>query len=72
MGENVKFNPIIRLRVILPNISGTIKLIRNGRKVDEIENIDAEFRIQIPGAYRIEVYLDGKAWIFSNHIRIER
>lgn len=72
MGENVEFKSNIRLRVILPNMSGTIKLIRNGRKIDEIENIDAEFRIQIPGAYRVEVYLDGKAWIFSNHIRIER
>lgn len=72
MGELVKFDKNIRLRAILPNMSGSIRLIRNGRKVDEIENVDAEFRIQIPGAYRIEVYLDGKAWIYSNHIRIER
>ncbi len=72
MGETLKLNENIRLRVILPNMSGTIKLIRNSRKVDEIENIDAEFRIQIPGIYRVEVYLDGNAWIYSNHIRIER
>lgn len=72
MGETLKLRSNIRLRVILPNISGNIRLIRNGRKVDEIENIDAEFMIQIPGAYRVEIYLDGKAWIYSNHIRIER
>ena len=72
MGETLKFDKNIRLRVILPNMSGTIRLIRNGRKVDEVENIDTEFRIQMPGSYRVEVYLDGNAWIYSNHIRIER
>ena len=70
MGESVEFNNKIRLRVILPNISGTIRLIANGNLIDEGENIDAEFVISRSGAYRVEVYLDGKAWIYSNHIRI--
>ncbi len=70
MGESVELKDKIRLRVILPNISGTIKLIANGKLIDEIENIDAEFVISKPGAYRVEIYLDGKAWIYSNHIRI--
>jgi hypothetical protein len=60
----------IRLRVILPNVSGTIKLIADGKQIDEVENIDAEFRIKKSGVYRVEVYIDGKAWIYSNHIRI--
>ncbi len=70
MGESVELKDKIRLRVILPNISGTIKLIANGKLIDEIENIDAEFVILKPGVYRVEIYLDGKAWIYSNHIRI--
>ncbi len=70
MGETVKFSNKIRLRVILPNISGTIKLIANGKQIDEVENVDAEFRISKPGIYRVEIFLDGKAWIYSNHIRI--
>ncbi|MDA3860918.1 MAG: PHP domain-containing protein [Melioribacteraceae bacterium] len=70
MGDYVKFSDKIRLRVILPNISGTIKLIANGSLIDEVENIDAEFIIQKPGVYRVEIFLDGKAWIYSNHIRI--
>jgi len=70
MGETVEFNEKIRLRVILPNISATIKLIANGKIIDEVENVDAEFRINKPGAYRVEIYLDGKPWIYSNHIRI--
>lgn len=70
MGESVKLSDKIRLKVILPNISGTIKLIANGILIDEVENIDAEFIISKPAAYRVEIFLDGKAWIYSNHIRI--
>jgi hypothetical protein len=70
MGETIPFNDKIRLRVILPNISGTIRLIANGKQIDEVENIDAEFRIEKTGAYRVEIYLDGNPWIYSNHIRI--
>lgn len=70
MGEEVPAKYPIKLRVILPNVSGTIRLIRNGKNIDEIDNYDAEFQIKKRGAYRIEVFVDGKAWIFSNHIRI--
>jgi hypothetical protein len=70
MGDYVEYSDNIRLRVILPNMSGTIKLIADGGVIDEVENIDAEFRIRKRGAYRVEIYLDNKAWIYSNHIRI--
>lgn len=70
MGESIDFNPKIRLRVVLPNISATIRLIHNGNLISEVENIDAEFKVESSGVYRVEVYLDGKAWIYSNHIRI--
>ncbi len=70
MGDTLKQKDKIKLRVILPNITGTINLIWNGKKIDSIENMDAEFIIKKKGVYRVEVYLDKKAWIFSNHIRI--
>lgn len=70
MGESLEFNNKIRLRVILPNIGATIKLFSNGELLNEIEDVDAEFKVNHPGAYRVEIYLDGKAWIYSNHIRI--
>ncbi len=70
MGDSIKLNDKVKLRVILPNISGLIKLIKNGKIVKTIANIDAEFVIKEKGVYRVEVYLDDKAWIFSNHIRI--
>ena len=70
MGEYVQLKTFVRLRVYLPNISGTIRLIKNGKLIDETENIDSEFIIKEKGAYRVEIYLEGKSWIFSNHIRI--
>ena len=70
MGESIKLNKKVRLRVLLPSLSGTIRLIRNGRLYDTVENIDAEFHIKESGVYRVEIFLDEKAWIFSNHIRV--
>ncbi|MGE5399916.1 MAG: PHP domain-containing protein [Ignavibacteriales bacterium] len=70
MGESLELPPKLKMRVLLPSLSGEIKLIRNGRLYDSVENIDAEFHVKEPGVYRVEVYLDGKAWIFSNHIRV--
>ena len=70
MGDKVELNNQIKLRIFLPNISGQVHLVHNGRTVDTVENIDAEFVIKRKGVYRVEVYLDNNAWIFSNHIRI--
>ena len=70
MGDSINLSGKIRFRIILPNISGNIRLIKDGEKIDEVENIDAEFIINQKGVYRIEVFIDGNAWIYSNHIRI--
>ncbi|MGE5683223.1 MAG: PHP domain-containing protein [Bacillota bacterium] len=70
MGETLKLNERTKLRVLLPSLSGEIRLIRNGVLYDKVVDCDAEFNIKEKGAYRTEVYLDEKAWIFSNHIRI--
>lgn len=70
MGDDIPLTNQVRLRVFLPNITGVIKLVRNGKIIDETENIDSQFIITKKGAYRVEIYLEGKAWIFSNHIRI--
>lgn len=70
MGDSIENYENVKLRVILPNISGTIKFLRNGQVLHTFEGIDAELQINKNGAYRIEVFLNGEAWIFSNHIRI--
>jgi len=71
MGDEVSLNNKLKLVVLLPKHNGVIKLIRNGELYDTIENSAAEFFIKEKGAYRIEVTLNGKAWIYSNHIRVK-
>jgi len=70
MGETAELNTNIKLRVLLPGKPAVIKLIRNGKLYDSVEGVEAEFVIKETGVYRTEVYLNEKAWIFSNHIRV--
>lgn len=71
MGETVPDLKNVKLKVFLPGIDAEIKLLRNGRLVGTNNGIDAEFIINKKGAYRIEVYFENRAWIFSNHIRVD-
>ncbi len=70
MGETINDFDKIKFRILLPAEKGEIKLIRNGRIIDTVENNECEFIIDRPGAYRVEVFTEGKAWIYSNHIRV--
>ncbi len=70
MGDSVPLKDKVLLRVLLPNITSTIRLIYNGELIESVDNIDAEFIVGKAGVYRIEVYNENKAWIFSNHIRV--
>lgn len=72
MGDSFNLNKKAKLRVLLPNDSCYIKLIHNGNILAEVENIDADFIVTEPGVYRVEVFKENKAWIFSNHIRIHK
>ncbi len=71
MGDTVKLTNKVKLRVLLPHDSCNIKLIKNGKLFAETDNIDADFIVKEPGVYRVEIHKDNKAWIFSNHIRIQ-
>lgn len=46
------------------------RLIHNGRLISKMEGSELKFKVDRPGVYRIETYKNGKAWIFSNHIRL--
>jgi hypothetical protein len=70
MGDTAVLSDTLKLIVILPGIVGNIILIKNGDIVSEAENTEAEFRVKISGVYRVEVKLNNKSWIYSNHIRI--
>ncbi len=70
MGSTIELKNKIKFEVMVPVQKAEIKLLRNGKIIDSVENNECEFIVDKKGAYRIEVYLDGKAWIYSNHIRV--
>ena len=70
MGDTVKSSDKTVLYVTLPVPSAEIRFIRNGEIVSEFESKTAEYSVKENGVFRVEIYFFGKAWIFSNHIRI--
>jgi len=63
-------NERTKLKILLPNQSADIKLIRNGEVLENKNASELEYHVTESGAYRVEVYLNENPWIFSNHIRI--
>ena len=70
MGDTLKFDNGIQLKVKQPVPAAEIRLIRNGELISKLDSNEAEFKIDERGAYRVEVYFFNEAWIYSNHIRI--
>lgn len=71
MGESIPFSSDISLKIEVPGTGTMVKLFKNGLKKEEIMTSKAVFKADEPGIYRVEVYLNNNAWIFSNHIRIQ-
>lgn len=71
MGETINLESKVKLKISLPNKSAKINLIHCGKIISSIESNEGDFFVTKSGQYRVEVYLHDKAWIFSNHIRIE-
>jgi hypothetical protein len=70
MGDSIPHGHEIKLIVSLPEVIGLINLIYNGVIKESKESTKVEFTVSEKGVYRIEVYRENSAWIFSNHIRI--
>ena len=70
MGDSIPHGHEIKLIVSLPEVIGLINLIYNGEIKESKESTKVEFTVSEKGVYRIEVYRENSAWIFSNHIRI--
>lgn len=70
MGDSVSFKEKIQLHAVVPLDGAQLKLLRNGEVVSSSEGSALDFIVTEKGAYRVEVYLNQNAWIFSNHIRI--
>lgn len=70
MGESIPFSSNIKLIVKSPNSEGKIKIISNGKTVYTKKESQIEYKVKESGAFRVEIFLEDNAWIFSNHIRI--
>lgn len=71
MGETVKSQKNINLIIEIPKVEAEIRLIHNGKLIDSRVVRSAKFDVNKSGIYRIEVFHQNKAWIYSNHIRVE-
>jgi hypothetical protein len=71
MGETINNENKTKFTVLLPVPKAKVRLIKNGTLFDEVETDQAQFICSDKGAYRVEIYLNNKAWIYSNHIRIK-
>ena len=70
MGDSLDFSEKTTLYVSLPVPSADIKIVCNGEVIAEFQSDKVELEVKKAGVYRVEVYYFGKAWIYSNHIRI--
>jgi len=70
MGDSIPLTERTKLKILLPNQTAEIRLIRNGEIIEKQNSSELEFDVKESGAYRVEVYLNENPWIFSNHIRI--
>ena len=70
MGDSVPQSKKVKLIVNLPCSAEKIRLIHNGELKEEKSGTNIEFLTPKKGIYRVEVYNNQNAWIFSNHIRI--
>ena len=60
----------VKLKILLPAKDAEIRLFCNGKLVEKKQNFELNYFVKTKGVYRVEIYYQGHAWIYSNHIRI--
>lgn len=68
-GDSAAFASGTRLTAVSP-LRAELRVCRLGRPEAATTGLRIEHRPAGPGAYRAEARLDGKAWAFSNHVRL--
>ena len=68
-GGSLALNESTFIRIKTPQ-RATVKIVANGEKVLRTLTDQLEYRVQEPGIYRVEVWKNGRGWIFSNHLRV--
>lgn len=69
IGDSLTLNSKMHIVVKVPAYA-KVRLVLDGKIQTESEGKEVEFFVYKPGLYRVEVFRQGRAWIFSNHIRI--
>jgi hypothetical protein len=57
------------LRVVLPR-QAEIRLVRDGRAINEAHAAHVEHDVELPGVYRVEARIDDRLWLLSNPIHL--
>jgi hypothetical protein len=68
MGDKIQSG---RKAVIKNPEKAEIRCLKNGEIIMQQETEFHKIKLEDPGIYRIEVYREGRPWIFSNHIYVE-
>lgn len=73
MGDEVTLTPDLRLTAHLP-VACRIRLIYNGRSINERHSDRLDFPVETPGVYRLEAWLtlddEERPWIYTNPIYV--
>ncbi len=69
MGETIPEGEAVKLSIKLPKSGGMFRIIRNGEMYGEYMKEEEFIPVDQPGIYRVEAFMDSRAWIYSNHIR---
>ena len=71
MGDEINDSEDLQLRVFLP-AKGKIRLLKDGKFWMTAKADSWTGKADGPGVYRVEVYLDGKPWVFSNPVYVRK
>ena len=69
MGDWITFDPSLQLIVTLPH-KAQLRILHNGMPLLAAYSDGATISVRKPGVYRVDSYLQGKPWIFSNPIYV--
>lgn len=72
MGDEIVLNgknKKVVLNFLVPK-ECTVNVVRNGVNIHQSKGFGGIWDVTDEGCYRIECWIDDRAWIFSNHIRI--
>ena len=71
MGDEVRMGSWAELEAISP-VSAALRLIKDGRLIEEVDGKRLTWKANEPGVYRVEAQYDHRHWVFTNPIYLRR